>query len=178
MTRNTKIALGIGAGIGALLWLTRKKWTAMLNETSMKKLSEILPHVRNKAVELAGRAQAEGITIGFNTGYRSPEAQQKAYEGGKSGAPGGKGWHGVRRALDFYVIVDGKKRFDALDSAIRPLYERVGVIAESIGFRWLGFKTLTAGNKKPFQDPYHIEMRDGLTIAQATERIAKGVDKV
>ncbi len=168
---------------GGLLWLAsivlgKKGYETLLDDKSMKKLDWLLTQVKPKVIEWAARCSAEGLVIRLGDTFRGEAAQNKAYMGGKSGSSG-KGKHWTGRALDFVLKnpKTGKFDYSANSATMKPLYTKAGQIAESIGFKWLGYKVLTSGDGKPFQDPYHIEWNEGMTKKQQIARVLAGTDK-
>lgn len=165
---------------GILLLMTgllsrKKKYNIILDKTSEKNIAELLPQVQAKVRELAFRADSYGIKIVITDGYRTIAEQQASKESGKSATA--LGWHQTKRAVD-YVVIDpktGKKNYKANDPSMKPLYDKVIEIAQSLGFTALGFKVIKiksgASAGKTFQDPYHIQYEEGLTKAQALKQV-------
>lgn len=131
-----------------------------------RKLTDLLPHVRAKVETLIRRmADIHGVRIIVGTTYRSPTDQAAQVVAGRSAAS--RSWHQLRRAVDLYVVDPSTGKAD-VKARCRALYETMGTEAAALGFRWLGFKVRKTAAGKTFSDPYHVEMRDGMTYAQAS----------
>jgi peptidoglycan L-alanyl-D-glutamate endopeptidase CwlK len=121
---------------------------------------------------LVEQAVAEGINCKVISGHRTYAEQDKLYAQGRTTkgpivtkARGGYSNHNFGLAFDIGIFSkDGKEYYDEHKD-----YERVGVIAESLGFAW--------GGRWKFKDEPHVEYNPkGYTIAQMRERTAKGQD--
>lgn len=149
-----------------------------LNELNQKnKLNMLLPHVRKLVFEWIDKCMEAGVKIYITVTFRSEAEQKKAFEKGKSDSKIPY-WHGTGRAIDF-AIYDKKNKpnYDANNKIIKEQYTIAGKIAENMGFRWLGYTELMAtGTGKPFQDPYHIEFREGLTPQESWNRYKSKID--
>lgn len=146
---------------------TLLKWRA----TEGAKIEALAPSVRAHARRWLDRARAEGLPVVVTNTIRTPEEQAEKLQQGRS-ATGAPGWHAFGRALDFAVVSPrtGAVEFDVDQPEVHAIYARAGQIAEQVGFRWLGFKVLKIGDGRTFTDPYHIEWRDGMTVAEARRR--------
>ncbi len=101
-------------------------------------------------------------------GTRTYEEQAALYAKGRT-APGpkvtnaqpGHSWHNFGVAWDFVV-------FDAAGQPLweSPLMDRCGEIGEALGLEW--------GGRWKFQDTPHLQLKTGLTLAQARQRVDAG----
>jgi peptidoglycan LD-endopeptidase CwlK len=128
-----------------------------------RSLDDLLPVVQNMAEQLIAACTTAGIDLLVTSTYRDLEAQAELYAKGRGGAPGpivtnakpGESYHNWRVALDFCPIEDGKCAWNDLAA-----FERVGVIAEGLGFEWAGRWT------GPLKEEAHVQYTGGLTLAQ------------
>lgn len=113
------------------------------------------------AERLIAACAAAGIDLLVTSTYRDSEAQAVLYAKGRS-TPGPRvtnagpleSFHNWRVALDFCPIESGKCAWN--DAAA---FERVGELAEGIGFEWAGRWTGT------LRETAHIQYTGGLTLA-------------
>jgi peptidoglycan L-alanyl-D-glutamate endopeptidase CwlK len=139
---------------------------------SEKNIATLKPPVQALARKLIETAVAQGIHVKIICGSRTYAEQNALYAKGRttSGkivtkAKGGYSYHNLGLAADFGIFsADGKKYYGE-----HPDYERVGAIAESLGFEW--------GGRWEFCDPPHIQYNPlGLTLAEMRQREAQGLD--
>jgi peptidoglycan LD-endopeptidase CwlK len=127
-----------------------------------RSLDDLLPPVREAAQRLIDICAHAGIDVLVTSTYRDDEQQAALYAKGRT-APGqivtnakpGESFQNWRVALDFCPIEDGKCAWNDLAA-----FERVGVIAESLGFEWAGRWT------GPMREEAHVQFTGGLTLAQ------------
>ena len=132
-----------------------------LIEKSNKKLVNVHPYVKNKAIELIKKAYAEGIYIQVTQGFRSIEEQNELYAIGRTKpgkivtkAKGGQSIHNYGLAFDIVVLNnDGSLNWNTSDKR----WKRVGQIGQSIGLEW-------GGTWKTFKDYPHFQYTFGLTL--------------
>lgn len=121
-------------------------------------LTELHPKVEEMAKALVKRCKAEGLILGVGETYRTIERQDYLYEQGRT-RPGAivtnaKGsskssYHQWRLALDFFQNIKGREYE-------RPFMQKVGLIAEEIGFEW--------GGRWLMDDSCHLQCTFGLSI--------------
>lgn len=134
----------------------------MLNSRDIKDLH---PKVQILANAFVAKCKANGIDVLITSTYRDFESQQALYDQGRSmaskargekivtNAKAGQSFHNWRVAFDFVPIIYGKACWN--DSSI---FNRCGVIAESIGLEW-------AGRWSTFKELAHCQYTGGLTLA-------------
>lgn len=134
-----------------------------LTSAEQARLAQLMPEVQGLVLELQRRLAARGIQIFIGSTGRTDAEQSAQVAAGRSAT--NQSWHEVGRAVDIYVIDPSTGQPDT--KALRAdLYGVMGAEAQELGFRWLGFQTLKSGSGT-FSDPYHIELREGDTYAQA-----------
>lgn len=123
-------------------------------------LNELHPIVKLKAEEFLRKCKFAGIDVIITSTYRDAESQNALYAQGRTtkgkivtNAKAGQSWHNWRCAFDFVPIVNGKAMWNDT-----PMWERCGVIAESVGLEW-------AGRWRRFKEMAHCQYTGGLTIA-------------
>jgi len=124
--------------------------------------SMLHPDLRMKWLRLAEACLSLGFPIFLVEGYRSARRQELLYASGRSvkgpiltHARAGQSYHEAGRALDFAFRCN-----DDPWSAKHP-WVTVGHMATALGLEWGG----DFGKDKV--DKPHIQLRDGLTVAQA-----------
>lgn len=135
----------------------------LLKQAKEKMGSRTHPMVREKALETIRRAYAEGIFVRITEGYRSHARQNELYAQGRTkpgkivtNARAGQSYHNYGLAVDYVLLSpDGKKALWQVNSDWR----RVAAIAKSLGFEW-------GGDWQSFKDYPHLQMTDGLSLAQ------------
>lgn len=123
-------------------------------------IEELLPPVKSLAEAFIAECKRQGINVLITSTYRDRESQAALYAQGRTlpgrkvtNAKPGQSWHNWRVAFDFVPIVNGKAQWG--DAA---LFERCGVIAESVGLEW-------AGRWNGFPELAHCQYTGGLTLA-------------
>jgi peptidoglycan LD-endopeptidase CwlK len=132
-----------------------------LIEKSNRKLANVHPYVKNKAIELIKKAYTKGIYVQVTQGFRSIEEQNELYAIGRTkpgkivtNAKGGQSIHNYGLAFDIVILNnDGSLNWNTNDNR----WKRVGQIGESIGLEW-------GGSWKTFKDMPHFEYTFGLTL--------------
>jgi peptidoglycan L-alanyl-D-glutamate endopeptidase CwlK len=131
---------------------------------SESNISTLVPSAQAKAREWLVRCRAEGINVKVICGLRNYEEQAELYAHGRT-KPGpkvtnampGYSWHNFGVAWDFVVFdANGQPLWDS------PLMERCGVIGEELGLEW-------GGRWKSPEDKPHLQLKTGLTLAQARQ---------
>lgn len=129
---------------------------------SSRSLQDLLPVVREKAIQFISDCADAGIDILIYCTYRSPEEQEIIYAQGRTkpgrivtNARGGDSFHNHRCAFDFVPLVAGKPAWN--DAA---LYAKAGSIAESVGLEWSGRW------KGKLRETAHCQYTGGLTLAE------------
>jgi peptidoglycan LD-endopeptidase CwlK len=129
---------------------------------SSRNLEDLLPVVKDMAEQLIEACKAAGVDLIIVSTYRDLEAQAEIYAKGRS-TPGpirtnakpGESLHNWRVAIDFCPLEFGKAAWDDMAA-----FERVGELAETIGFEWAGRWT------GRLREEGHIQYRGGLSLAQ------------
>lgn len=153
--------------VAAKLGLTRPDPT--FDARSEKNIATLVPRAQAKAREWLTRCRAEGIAVKVICGTRSNAEQAALYAKGRT-APGpkvtnakpGYSWHNFGVAWDFVVFdPDGQPLWDS------PLMDRCGKIGEDLGLQW-------GGRWKGFVDKAHLQLKLGISLAEARRRVADG----
>jgi hypothetical protein len=152
-------------------WVAPALWTAgalgafglilWAMDTEAAKINRLRPEVAALWERLKALAASKGYEIRALGTVRTIDTQKLLVKLGRSAA--GISWHNLGRAIDYQVKgPDGK--WD--DKAIhRDRYLAVNRMAESLGFRQIGFhpdgsrRILKTPDGRTFEDPYHIEYR-------------------
>ena len=135
---------------------------------SEKNIATLVPPAQAKAREWLTRCRAEGINVKVICGLRTYAEQAELYAKGRT-APGpkvtnarpGYSWHNFGVAWDFVVFdTNGQPLWDS------PLMDRCGVIGEGLGLEW--------GGRWKAVDKPHLQLKTGLTLAEARQRVKDG----
>ena len=128
-----------------------------------RKIEDLHPKVQPLAKQWKERCDKElgpGITVLITSTYRDNASQDALYAIGRTvtgkkvtNAKAGQSFHNYRVALDFVPCIHGKPLWNRLD-----LFEKAGVIAESLGFTWAGRW------KGKFRESAHIQYTNGKTL--------------
>lgn len=134
-------------------------------------IKTLLPAAQEKAREFMGACLKAGIDLKIISGTRTYDQQNALYAQGRTkpgrivtNARGGYSWHNFRIAWDIGIFDHGRYLGES------PLYEKAGKIGESLGLEW--------GGRWRFKDEPHFQMKTGLTLAQARDRVARGLQIV
>ena len=136
---------------------------------SENNIATLVPSAQTKAREWLARCCAEGINVKVICGLRTYQEQAELYAQGRT-KPGSKvtnsqpgySWHNFGVAWDFVVFdSNGQPQWDS------SLMERCGVIGEELGLEW-------GGRWKSPEDKPHLQLKTGLTLAQARQRMKEG----
>jgi peptidoglycan LD-endopeptidase CwlK len=127
---------------------------------SSRDLADLHPHVEVLAKQLILDCAAHGIDLLVTSTYRDFAAQTVLWQQGRSlpgsivtNAKAGESFHNYHLALDFCPLESGKCAWN--DSAS---FERVGLLAESLGMEWAGRWT------GPLRELAHVQWTGGLTL--------------
>jgi len=146
-----------------------KQATAEFDPRSEKNLATLVPNAQRKAHEWLRKCLEVGINVKVICGTRTYEEQAALYAKGRT-VPGDKvtnarpgySWHNFGVAWDFVVFDDrGQPLWNS------PLMERCGQIGEELGLEW-------GGSWKGFKDKPHLQLKMGITLAQARQRVKDG----
>lgn len=162
------------------VWGIHKVFTMSnpLKRGEQRRLSRLLPSVRDKVIELRNGLRKLGIDIHVGSTSRTKKQQLENLKAGRSAIV--RSWHRVNRAADIYVINPKTGKVDT-DAERLDLYKIVHDEAKKLGFRVLGTgilrgrKTEKHPKGKPFRDPFHVELREGLTWREAYRNLQKNV---
>lgn len=136
---------------------------------SEKNIATLIPRAREAARQWLARSLAEGINVKVICGLRTWQEQDELYAQGRT-APGpkvtnaraGYSWHNFGVAWDFAVFdATGQPQWES------PLMKRCGEIGEDLGLEWGGRWTSP-------QDTPHLQLKTGLTLAEARQRVKDG----
>jgi peptidoglycan L-alanyl-D-glutamate endopeptidase CwlK len=136
---------------------------------SERNIATLLPAAQAKAREWLARCLSEGINVKVICGLRTYQEQAELYAKGRT-APGpkvtnakpGYSWHNFGVAWDFAVFDEqGQPQWES------PLMERCGEIGESLGLEW-------GGRWKGIKDTPHLQLKTGLSLAEARQRVSDG----
>lgn len=141
-------------------------------------INALEPEARDKAIKLLDALKAEGIPVMVNETRRSQAVQNAYYKQGRAplidvnAARVAVGlWtisneenrnpitytlnskHILGKAIDIVPLQNGKSWWNAP----KEVWERIGLIGESVGFIWGGRFTNASG--KPFPDSPHFEVQ-------------------
>jgi peptidoglycan L-alanyl-D-glutamate endopeptidase CwlK len=132
-------------------------------------MATLAPSAQAKAREWLAKCRAEGINVKVICGLRSYDEQAGLYAQGRT-KPGpkvtnampGYSWHNFGVAWDFVVFdTNGRPQWES------PLMERCGLIGEELGLEW-------GGRWKSPQDTPHLQLKTGITLAEARRRRKNG----
>jgi peptidoglycan LD-endopeptidase CwlK len=127
-----------------------------------KKLANVHPTLKTKAVELIKRAYAQGIYVLITQGFRSIAEQNELYAQGRTkpgkivtNAKGGYSYHNFGLAFDIVIQnADGSLCWSVADKR----WQTVGAIGKSLGLEW-------GGEWRDFSDYPHFQLTFGLSLA-------------
>jgi len=127
-----------------------------------KKLANIHPTLKAKAIELIKRAYAQGINVLITQGFRSIAEQNELYAQGRTkpgkivtNARGGYSYHNFGLAFDIAIQNDdGSLCWSVSDKR----WKTVGAIGKSLGLEW-------GGDWRKFPDYPHFQLTFGLSLA-------------
>ena len=143
--------------------------TSEFDSRSEKNLATLVPNAQRKAREWLRNCREAGINVKIICGTRTYEEQAALYAKGRT-KPGSKvtnarpgfSWHNFGVAWDF-VVFDSKGQ-PLWDS---PLMDRCGKIGEELGLEW-------GGSWKSFKDKPHLQLKTGISLAEARQRVKDG----
>lgn len=122
-------------------------------------LKDLLPVVAAKCEAFIAECKRQGIDVLITSTLRDNESQAALYAQGRTtpgnkvtNAKAGQSFHNYACAFDFVPLVNGKAQWNDL-----KLFERCGVIAESVGLEW-------AGRWQKMKEMAHCQYTGGLTI--------------
>ncbi len=136
-----------------------------------RSLFDLQPHVEVKARGLIERCAEAGVDIIVTSTLRDFEAQQALYDQGRT-TPGdivtkskpGYSAHNYGLAFDVVPLRSGKPVWGTKAEEDKLLWQKVGVLGESLGLEW-------GGRWKNLLDYPHFQMLGGKTIEEmAKER--------
>lgn len=133
-----------------------------------RSLDDLLPAVRQRAQAFLDICQRQGIELLVTSTYRDLDSQAALYAQGRTlpgrrvtNAKPGQSYHNWRVALDVVPLRAGKPVWGAI-GADGALWQRVGVLGESVGLEW-------AGRWTRFPELAHFQYTGGLTLAQLAQ---------
>lgn len=136
---------------------------------SEEKIATLIPRAREAARQWLARCLAEGINVKIICGLRTYQEQDELYAQGRikpgpkvTNARAGFSWHNFGVAWDFVVFdAHGQPQWDSTQM------KRCGEIGEELGLEWGGRWTSP-------QDTPHLQLKTGLTLAEARQRVKDG----
>jgi len=136
---------------------------------SEEKIATLIPRAREAARQWLARCLAEGINVKVICGLRTYQEQDELYAQGRikpgpkvTNARAGFSWHNFGVAWDFVVFdAHGQPQWDSTQM------KRCGEIGEELGLEWGGRWTSP-------QDTPHLQLKTGLTLAEARQRVKEG----
>lgn len=138
------------------------------DERSERNIATLRPEAQRKAREWMRECLDEGINLRIIAGTRTFAEQDRLYAQGRT-APGpkvtnaraGQSWHNFGVAWDFVVFdAAGQPQWD------HPGMDRAGEIGEALGLEW--------GGRWKFVDKPHLQVRTGMSIADAIRKWPNG----
>lgn len=131
-----------------------------------RKLEDLNPTVREKALNMEKRCEAElGIDLVFTATYRDDESQDALYAIGRTikgtkvtNAKAGYSYHNFRLAFDVVPVRHGKPVWNTTGEDGK-LWQDIGRIGKECGLEW-------GGDFKSLKDLPHFQDTKGLTLAQ------------
>lgn len=136
-----------------------------------RKLDDLLPQVRQRAVSHIAFCDARGVDLLITSTYRDYEAQHQLYLIGRekpgrivTNADEGHSFHNFRCAYDVVPLVFGKPLWQARtpDGILVPEWRITVDVGKEFGLEW-------AGDWKSFKEEAHFQYTGGLTLAQLRE---------
>lgn len=115
----------------------------MLRDPTIENLTELLPDIRARAIELVNAARAAGVPLIITSGRRTLDEQRLLVNSGRSRTLRSKHLEG--RAFDVDVL--GLNR----DAVPRWWFAALGSYGESLGLKW-------GGRWQTIYDPGHFEL--------------------
>lgn len=132
----------------------------MINSRS---LEDLLPPVKDRAIQLLGLCKSVGIDLLVTSTYRDLESQERLYQQGRllpgqivTWARPGDSWHNWKRAFDVVPMRNGKPVW-SVRGLDKELWLHVGEIGVSCGLEW-------GGNWDRHPDYPHFQDRMGATL--------------
>lgn len=137
-----------------------------------RKLEDLNPTVREKALKMEKRCEAElGIDLVFTATYRDDESQDALYAIGRTvkgakvtNAKAGYSYHNFRLAFDVVPVRHGKPVWNT-SGEDGKLWADIGRIGKECGLEW-------GGDFKSLKDLPHFQDSKGLTLAQLRSGVA------
>lgn len=133
----------------------------MINSRS---LDDLLPIVKEKALEHIRLCNAAGVDILITSTYRDAESQDALYAQGRTtpgkkvtNAKAGFSWHNWKCAYDVVPLRNGKPVWGTTGIDLE-LWRVVGKCGKEAGLEW-------AGDWKTFKEFPHFQYTGGLTLA-------------
>lgn len=128
-----------------------------------RKVDDLHPYVAKLCHSFIDKCKDEGIDVIITSTFRDHESQNALYAQGRTApgsivtkAKGGQSMHNWKVAFDFVPNRNGKLVWGTTGADL-AVWERCGVIAESVGLEW--------GGRWKFKDMPHCQFTGGLTLA-------------
>ena len=156
-------------GIGTPKPAPKSTKSPEFDSRSEKNLATLVSNTERKARQWLRTCREAGINVKIICGTRSYEEQAALYAKGRT-KPGSKvtnarpgfSWHNFGVAWDFVVFdPKGQPLWDS------PLMARCGKIGEELGLEW-------GGSWKSFKDKPHLQLKTGISLAEARQRVKDG----
>ena len=160
MKQHHKVFIGLtlSVGIGAAIFLLRKRIYKSFDYKTDYLLTTLDPKFRKKVRKLLSAAKKQGIELRVISAHRDCEEQDKLYAKGRTtkgkivtNASCGKSSHNYKLAVDVVEFINGEPLWD------NPRWEVIGRLGEKAGMEW-------GGRWKSFKDRPHFQDLGGKTI--------------
>lgn len=154
-------------------FMARKPMTPFTKGETLR-LGRLQPRAKDLILALRARLNARGLDFFLGSTVRTAEEQAEKVAQGRSATK--RSWHRPARAADLYMF-DPKTGALDMKGRNKTIYGAMHDEAATLGFRVLGFKELQTASGKTFSDPYHVELREGLSFDDALARYQAGTDR-
>ena len=147
----------------------------MYTKRTLENLSGLNKKFRARAEQFLAAAQAiadrHGITIEVISGLRTWQQQAALFAQGRT-KPGrivtkarpGSSWHNYGLAIDLGLFAGGRYLDESAPKRAAQIYRELGTLAADMGLEW-------AGTWKTFPEGPHFQWTNGMTLAQAREKL-------
>lgn len=129
-----------------------------------RNIDDLHPIVKGKAQSFLGLCEAADIDVLIISTYRDEESQAALFAQGRTkpgnivtNAKAGRSYHNWRVAFDVVPLRNGKPVWGT-SGQDGKLWERIGLIGESVGLEW-------AGRWKNFKEYPHFQFTGGNDLA-------------
>lgn len=170
-------AIGLGAALLGSLHGRQSAAAAAfsrpMSRAELARLNKLQPRVRSMVLLLKARLNAAGRDFFLGDTMRTGAEEQAHLAAGRSAIA--VSFHQSGRAADI-IMRDAAGRPDVA-ARDRDAYDLMHRTAQEVGLHTFGFRTIRTPDGRTFTDPYHVEVRDGLSAAQALARYRQRLDR-